>query len=125
MSRETRLRVAEAKSRDAGRGKARIDDETMRALNVMAGDIIEIKGKRTTAAVAWPAYQDDQNKGVIRIDGLIRKNAGVAINEYVTLAPAAVKEAQTVQLAPVDMRLNVDTDFVNFVKSRLVETPLV
>jgi transitional endoplasmic reticulum ATPase len=125
MSRETRLRVAEAKSRDAGRGKARIDDETMRALNVMAGDIIEIKGKRTTAAVAWPAYQDDQNKGVIRIDGLIRKNAGVAINEYVTLAPAAVKEAQTVQLAPVDMRLNVDTDFVNFVKSRLLETPLV
>jgi transitional endoplasmic reticulum ATPase len=125
MSRETRLRVAEAKSRDAGRGKARIDDKTMRALNVMAGDIIEIKGKRTTAAVAWPAYQDDQNKGVIRIDGLIRKNAGVAINEFVILAPAAVKEAQTVQLAPVDMRLNVDTDFVNFVKSRLLETPLV
>jgi transitional endoplasmic reticulum ATPase len=125
MSRETRLRVAEAKSRDAGRGKARIDDKTMRALNVMAGDIIEIKGKRTTAAVAWPAYQDDQNKGVLRIDGLIRKNAGVAINEFVTLAPAAVKEAQTVQLAPVDMRLNVDTDFVNFVKSRLLETPLV
>jgi transitional endoplasmic reticulum ATPase len=125
MSRETRLRVAEAKSRDAGRGKARIDDETMRALNVMAGDIIEIKGKRTTAAVAWPAYQDDQSKGVIRIDGLIRKNAGVAINEFVTLVPAAVKEAQTVQLAPVDMRLNVDTDFVNFVKSRLLETPLV
>jgi transitional endoplasmic reticulum ATPase len=75
--------------------------------------------------VAWPAYQDDQNKGVIRIDGLIRKNAGVAINEYVTLVPAAVKEAQTVQLSPVDMRLNVDTDFVNFVKSRLLETPLV
>jgi transitional endoplasmic reticulum ATPase len=125
MSRETRLRVAEAKSRDAGRGKARIDDKTMRALNVMAGDIIEITGKRTTAAVAWPAYQDDQNKGVIRIDGLIRKNAGVAINEFVILAPAAVKEAQTVQLAPVDMRLNVDTDFVNFVKSRLLETPLV
>jgi transitional endoplasmic reticulum ATPase len=125
MSRETRLRVAEAKSRDAGRGKARIDDKTMRALNVMAGDIIEIKGKRTTAAVGWPAYQDDQNKGVLRIDGLIRKNAGVAINEFVTLAPAAVKEAQTVQLAPVDMRLNVDTDFVNFVKSRLLETPLV
>jgi transitional endoplasmic reticulum ATPase len=125
MSRETRLRVAEAKSRDAGRGKARIDDKTMRALNVMAGDIIEIKGKRTTAAVAWPAYQDDQNKGVLRIDGLIRKNAGVAINEFVILAPAAVKEAQTVQLAPVDMRLNVDTDFVNFVKSRLLETPLV
>ena len=125
MSREIRLRAAEARQRDAGRGKARIDDESMRALGIVAGDVIELKGKRTTAAVAWPAYQEDKDKGIIRIDGLIRKNAGVALNEYVTLKKADVKEAQSIILAPVDMRLNVDADFVNFVKSRLIETPLV
>ncbi len=65
------------------RGKARINDNVMRALNITAGDIIEVKGKRATAAVAWPAYQEDSDQDVIRIDGLIRKNAGVAINEYV------------------------------------------
>ncbi len=125
LSQDLRLRCAEAKQRDAGRGKARIDDETMRVLGIAAGDVIELRGKRVTAAVAWPAYQEDQGKDLIRIDGLIRKNAGVALNEYVYVRKADVKEAQTIVLAPVDMRLNVDTDFVNFVKSRLIETPLV
>ena len=125
MSKEIRLRSAEARQRDAGRGKARIDDESMLGLGIVAGDMIELKAKRATAAVAWPAYQEDQGKGLIRIDGLIRKNAGVALNEYVVLRKAVVSEAQSLILAPVDMRLNVDNDFVNFVKSRLVETPLV
>jgi transitional endoplasmic reticulum ATPase len=125
MSNEIRLKVEEAKQRDAGRGKARIDDETMRILGIMVGDVIEIKGKKITAAVAWPAYQGDQGKKLIRIDGLLRKNAQVTLNEYVTIKKSEVKEAQNVILAPVDMRLNVDSDFVNFVKSRLIETPIV
>jgi transitional endoplasmic reticulum ATPase len=125
LSKEIRLKVAEAKQRDAGRGKARIDDETMRALGIMVGDVIEIISKKSTAAVAWPAYQGDQNKNLIRIDGLLRKNAGVALNDYVTVKKAEVKDAQSITLAPVDMRLNVDSDFVNFVKSRLIETPVV
>ena len=74
------MRVDEAKQRDVGRGKARIDDAAMRDLNIVAGDVISIKGKRMTAAVAWPAYPEDQNRRIIRIDGLMRKNAGVAIN---------------------------------------------
>jgi len=125
MAKEVRIRVAEAKQRDVGRGKARIDDEIMRALSIVAGDIISIKGKRTTVAVAWPAYQEDQDRNIIRMDGLSRKNAGVAINEYVTLEKADAKEAISVVLAPVDMRLNVDRDFKNFVQSRLLEFPLV
>jgi len=117
MAKEVRIRVAEAKQRDAGRGKARIDDEIMRALIIVAGDIISIKGKRATAAVAWPAYQEDQDRNIIRMDGLLRKNAGVAINEYVTVEKVDAKEAKSLVLAPVDMRLNVDRDFKNFAKS--------
>ena len=117
--------MAEAVQRDAGRGKARLDDQTMRALNLAAGDVISLRGKRLTAAVAWPAYQDDQNRNIIRIDGLLRKNAGVAVNEYVTVAKAAVSEAAAVTLAPVDMRLNVDEAFQNFVQSRLLDVPFV
>ncbi len=117
--------MAEAVQRDAGRGKARLDDQTMRALNLAAGDVISLRGKRLTAAVAWPAYQDDQNRNIIRIDGLLRKNAGVAVNEYVTVAKATISEAAAVTLAPVDMRLNVDEAFQNFVQSRLLDVPFV
>ncbi len=122
---EIQLRVGDAKQRDVGRGIARVDQKTMEKLNISAGDVIQITGKRTTSAIAWPAYSEDQDRGVIRIDGFTRKNAGVAINEYVTIKSAAVRNATNVVLAPVDMRLNVDQDFTNFVKNRLMERTFV
>ncbi len=122
---EMQLRVGDARQRDVGRGIARIDQKTMQKLGLSAGDVIEIVGKRTTAAIAWPAYSEDQDRGIIRIDGFTRKNAGVAINEYVVIKPGKVKDAANVVLAPVDMRLNVDDDFTNFVKNRLMERTFV
>ena len=122
---ETQLRVGDARQRDVGRGIARIDQRTMQKLGISAGDVIEIVNKRTTSAIAWPAYSEDQNRDIIRIDGFTRKNSGVAINEYVVVRPAKVKTALALTLAPVDMRLNVDEDFTNFVKNRLMERTLV
>jgi transitional endoplasmic reticulum ATPase len=97
----------------------------MQKLEISAGDVIEICGKRTTSGIAWPAYSEDQNRDLLRIDGFTRKNAGVAINEYVVIRPAKVKTALSLTLAPVDMRLNVDEDFTNFVRNRLMERTLV
>jgi transitional endoplasmic reticulum ATPase len=122
---EVQLRVGDARQRDVGRGIARIDQRTMQKLGISAGDVIEIVNKRTTSAIAWPAYSEDQNRDIIRIDGFTRKNCGVAINEYVVVRPARVKTAMSLTLAPVDMRLNVDEDFTNFVKNRLMERTLV
>jgi len=122
---EVQLRVGDARQRDVGRGIARIDQRTMQKLGISAGDVIEIVGKRTTSAIAWPAYSEDQNRELIRIDGFTRKNAGVAINEYVVVRQTKVKTALSLTLAPVDMRLNVDDDFTNFVKNRLMERTLV
>lgn len=122
---EVQLRAGDAKQRDVGRGIARIDQKTMQKLGISAGDVIEITGKRSTSAIAWPAYSEDQNQGIVRIDGFTRKNAGVAINEYLSIKKATVKSATNVVLAPVDMRLNVDEDFTNFVKNRLMERTFV
>jgi transitional endoplasmic reticulum ATPase len=122
---EVQLRVGDAKQRDVGRGIARIDQKTMQKLGISAGDVVEMVGKRATSAIAWPAYSEDQNRDIIRIDGFTRKNSGVAINEYVVVRPAKVKEAVGVTLAPVEMRLNIDEDFTNFVKNRLMERTLV
>jgi len=125
VSEEVQLRVEDARQRDVYRGIARIDQQTMRRLGISAGDVIEIIGKRNTAAIAWPAYSEDQNRETIRIDGFTRKNAGVAINELVMVRPAKVSNAITVVLAPIDMKLNVDEDFTNFVKNRLMERTFV
>ena len=122
---ELQLRVGDARQRDVGRGIARIDQRAMQKLGISAGDVIEMVGKRITSAIAWPAYSEDQNREMIRIDGFTRKNAGVAINEYVLVRPAKVKNALNISLAPVDMRLNVDEDFTNFVRNRLMERTLL
>jgi transitional endoplasmic reticulum ATPase len=97
----------------------------MQKLGISAGDVIEIVGKRNTAAIAWPAYSEDQNRDIIRIDGFTRKNAGVAMHELVVIRSAQVTNATTVVLAPIDMKLNVDEDFTNFVKNRLMERTFV
>ncbi|MDG6223811.1 MAG: CDC48 family AAA ATPase [Candidatus Bathyarchaeota archaeon] len=122
---EIQLRVEDAKQRDVYRGIARIDQQTMQKLGISAGDVIEIIGKRNTAAIAWPAYSEDQNRDIIRIDGFTRKNAGVAMHEVVVIRPAKVTNAATVVLAPIDMKLNVDEDFTSFVKNRLMERTFV
>jgi len=118
------LKVQEAKQqRDVGRSIARIDSETMKTLGVTVGDIIKIEGKKPTAAKAWPAYPEDQGLGLIRIDGFIRKNCSAAINEFVTVSKVDAEYASSVKLAPVDIRISVDNDFIRFVKDRLVDRP--
>ncbi|MEM3440110.1 MAG: CDC48 family AAA ATPase [Candidatus Bathyarchaeia archaeon] len=125
MVNEVQLRVADAKQRDVGHGKVRIDSETMEKLQITAGDFVEIRSKRSTVAIAWPAYAEDQGKGLIRMDGLLRRNAGVALNEYITVRKAIVKPAQSITFAPTDVRLNVDEEFIRFVKRRFMDMPFV
>jgi len=119
------LRVAESKQRDVGRGKVRIDADAMKAIGVSVGDIIEIEGKRKTAAIVWPAYTEDQGMDIIRMDGLIRKNASVGIGEKVTIRKAEAKVATLVKLAPLSFTITVDSGFVSFVKRRVADMPLV
>lgn len=122
----TQLKTAEAKQqRDVGRSIARIDSDAMRAIGVTVGDVIEIQGKKTTPAKAWPAYPEDQGLGLIRIDGFLRKNCGVSLNDYVVIRKAQVEHAEAIKLAPVDIRISVDNDFVRFVKDRLIDRPVI
>ena len=59
------------------------------------------------------------------MDGLIRRNAGVALNEYVSVRKADVKDAQAIVFAPTDVRLSVDEEFVSFVKRRFMDMPFI
>ena len=54
MPKEVQVRVADAKQRDVGHGKVRVDNATMEKLGITAGDFIEVRGKRTTVAIPGP-----------------------------------------------------------------------
>lgn len=100
MAKELTLRVAESHHRDVGRDIARIEREKMEELELVSGDYIEINGKDTTYAIVWPAYPEDRGKEVLRIDGNIRNNARVSLDDKVMIKKAEAKEAKRVTLAP-------------------------
>jgi len=102
MKEEITLKVAEAYYRDVGRGIARIDPEVMEKLGIQSGDVVEIVGKASVPAIAWPSYPEDRGKGIVRIDGSLRSNAGVGIDDRVKLRKVDAKPAEKVTLAPTE-----------------------
>ncbi len=123
---EIRLQVADARQRDVGRGIARLNQRAMRAIGASTGDVIEIEGTKKTAALAWPAYIDDQDKDIIRIDGITRENAGVSLGDYVVVRKADVRNATSVTIAPTDVRFrDVERDLEVFLRNKLVNRPVV
>ena len=104
------LKVAEALSqREIGQGIARIDPNIMSELGLNERDIIEINGSKKTAAIVLPS-QTDIGLGVIRIDGLVRKNSGASIGGEVTVKKAKAVEAKKVVLAPTEDNIRVQGD---------------
>ncbi len=96
------LRVNEARPKDVGQGRARLDPAVMEALGLTPGDVVAIEGKKRTVALCWPGFPEDENRGIIRIDGNIRRNAGVGIDDKVGVQPVEAKEAEKVTLSPTE-----------------------
>jgi len=92
------LKVSEALPKDVGRGIVRIDPLDMQRIDAHIGDVVLVKGKRTTVAKAAPTYQEVRGKKVIQMDGIIRENAKIGIDEKVTIEVTAVSEARSIQL---------------------------
>lgn len=119
------LRVAEAKHRDVGKRRARIDARYMDHLGIQAGEVVELVGKRSTAVTAWPADEEEKESDIIRIDGQTRKNAGVGLNDLLNVRKIDCKQAKSVTLMPLgDSTITVDKEFCDFVKNRIKGYPV-
>ena len=95
-----RLQVANLPPADSGRGVARLPAKWMQQLGLAEGDVIEIVGKRSTAARAIRPYGDDEGLEIIRLDGLQRANAEVGSGDYVEVRKVESKVATRVVFAP-------------------------
>ena len=112
------------RSRDVGKRRARIGHNAMDYLHVAPGDIIEIKGSKTSCAIVWPSDEDEKNPDSIRLDGQTRKNIGTALGDVVYVKKVKVKTAKTVKLMPINEIVTIDKEFTDFVKNRLKGLPL-
>ena len=119
------LKVAEARSRDVGRGIVRMDPKDFESLGCEVGDVVGIFGKRMTAAKVMPTYTEDRNKGIIQIDGIIRENAQIGLDEKASIEKVVYEPARKITLSPITisgLRGEKDTRYIG----RLLEgLPLV
>ena len=104
------LKVIESMQDDAYKGIARIDSETMKEIGVRRGDIIIIEGNSKTVAIVDRAYPADVGEGLIRIDGILRRNAKTGIGENVKIFKSEVKEAKKITIAPAQKGIMVQGD---------------
>ncbi len=100
MGAEINLKVAEAIQDDVNKGIVRVDSGLMHQIGVRSGDIVEIEGERKSVGIVDRAYPGDIGLNIIRMDGIIRRNAKTGIGEIVKVRKAEVKTATKVIVAP-------------------------
>ncbi|MCQ8903570.1 MAG: CDC48 family AAA ATPase [Methanothrix sp.] len=122
MTEEVVLKVGEARASDVGRGIARVDPAVIKEKGWQAGDVISIRGKKQTAALLWPGYPEDTGTGIIRMDGTLRRNAGVTIDERVPVRIVQPAQAETVVFAPtVPLRITGGEEYLRrYMEGRVI-----
>ncbi len=121
---EVRLKVQDADPAHVGRNIITLDRETKEKLGLTSGDIVEIIGTRTTAAIVWPARPEDEGKGIIRMDSFIRHNAGIGLGDSVLVRKANYKEAREVVLAPTQRVRIIASGYNKILKRTFLGRPL-
>ncbi len=122
-----KLSVKEAPKTDVGRCIVRLGSEAMEKLGVKSGSIVGIKGGKggkEAVGIAWRGLAEDEGKSIIRMDGVLRNNAGVGLDEEVDVEAATAKYAKKIMLAPTQA-IQYGSGFVDYVHERLLSRPFV
>jgi transitional endoplasmic reticulum ATPase len=120
---EIELKVAEALQIDYGKRTIRVDSTARKVLDVTTGDVVEIKGKKSTAAIVLPAHPQDEGLNIIRMDGILRSNSSVGLGDRVRVKKAEIKPAKKIVLAP-NQPSRYAPGFDVYVKKNLLGKPL-
>ena len=118
-----KLRIERLEKNRSGRRLCYVDQTIVNEIGLSTGDIVEIKGKKKTTGIIVSSVAD-KGKGIIRIDGLERLNAGATIGEYVSIKLADVYPAEQIILTPtrpnIDMKRQAEA-----IKGKLIDKPVV
>lgn len=119
-----KLTVKPLKQKDAGRRLAAIDRVAADEADLSGGDFIKISGDGGAAiARVWPGYPEDDDGGVIRIDGDLRQEANVGIDDAVTVEKAEVEPAERVTVA-LPQQIGIRGNVGRYLKDKLAGKPV-
>ncbi|MFP4111511.1 MAG: CDC48 family AAA ATPase [Candidatus Woesearchaeota archaeon] len=120
-----KLKVAEAIQMDVGRSIARVNSDVMDSLKLESGDIISIKAKSEALAVVWRARPEDENKPIIRVDGITRFNTGSSMGDDVTIKKVKCEIAGQVTIAPVQHPIKFRGNPEHYFLDKLMDKPIL
>ena len=120
---EAKLRIEELDKSRSGRSLCYIDQNILEQLDLTTGNIIEIRGKKKTTGIVVSSI-NDKGKGIIRLDGLQRLNAGATIGEYVIIRLARVYPAREIVLTPTKANIDLKRQ-ADAIKAKLIDKPVV
>jgi transitional endoplasmic reticulum ATPase len=119
-----KLTVKPLKQKDAGRRLAAVDRVAAEEMDLSGGDFIRIEGAQGTAiARVWPGYPEDDGTGIVRIDGRLRQEASVGIDDRVEVEPADVSPAERVTVA-LPQNMNIRGDIGGLLRKELSGQPV-
>jgi hypothetical protein len=94
----TQVKVAD-NEKGIGLGIAEIGSNVMQEQQLSSGEFIQVLGKRKTVVKCDERREERQD--LIRIDGVIRNNAGVFLDDHVTIRKVGSVTAKKVILSPL------------------------
>jgi len=118
------LEIVESLQEDIDKGIVRIPSKVMDSLKIVSGEIVEIKGKNSSAVKALRLIKGDEKKWIIRIDGITRSNIGASIGDKVSLNPIKISEAKSITLSPIQEGVKFSDDPTEYFHTKLLHKPL-
>jgi transitional endoplasmic reticulum ATPase len=96
------LRVTETPGQEIGFNIARVEPDMLDMLYAEPGEVVEISGpKKSTAALVRPTHEEVGPKVAIRLDRLLRRNAGVSVGDKVSVRRIECADAEHISVAIV------------------------
>jgi len=115
--------VADAEKMDVGRQIVRLSSQSMDANSLKTGDFIQLEGHSTAVAVVWRGKPEDEGLEIIRMDAILRKNAGVSLGDKIKISKVECESAAVLELAPLEYELQIRGDISEYFRQRLMDKP--
>jgi transitional endoplasmic reticulum ATPase len=114
------LVVAESLQQDVGKNIVRVSSGFMSQLDLVPGDIVEVKGNSKAIATVWRGQPHDEGLDIIRMDSTTRTNASTSLSSKVKIQKVDCKEAVKITIAPVEPVM-FNSDPSSFFKAKLID----
>ena len=121
---DSRLDIAQ-RFQQTPKYEAQLSREITNKLGFVDGDIIEITGKRTTAARVVSIEKDDFDGELIGLNDFMRNNARISLKETVTIRKVEPKTARKIVLSPIGKYLKKSELLKIVAKKSFLDKPFV